>query len=87
MPAFEFIWDESESGNVAHLAEHSVTPEEAAYVVKHAESRTTSRTSGLPIVFGFTPSQRYLMVVYEVVADDTVYVYTGYDVPPGTRAR
>ncbi len=87
MPICEFIWDESEDGNIAHLAEHDVTPEEAAYVVENGESRANSRTSELPIVFGFTPAQRYLMVVYEWVADDTIYIHTGYDVPPPTRRK
>jgi hypothetical protein len=87
MPIFEFIWDESGDGNVAHLAEHGVTPQEAAFVVEHGESRATSRSTGLPVVFGYTPAKRFLMVVYEVVAEDTVYVHTGYEVPPITRRK
>jgi uncharacterized DUF497 family protein len=87
MPICEFIWDESEDGNVAHPAEHGVTPEEAAYVVEQSETRTTSRSTGLTVAFGYTPSHRFLIVVYERVAEDTVYVHTGYDVPPATRRK
>jgi len=87
MPTYEFIWDDSEDGNIAHLAEHGVSPEEAAYVVEHSESHATSRTSDLPVAFAFTPSQRYLMVVYEWVADNTIYVHTAYDVPPRARRK
>lgn len=83
MPIYEFIWDDSEDGNIAHLAEHGVSPEETEFVVVKGEAHDVSRTSGLPIVFGYTPARRYLMVVYEMIAADTVYVYTAYDVPPG----
>ena len=40
----------------------------------------TSRTSGLPIVFGFTLDGRYIMVVYEQIDAITVYPVTAYDV-------
>ena len=56
-------------------------------MVEHGEARTTNRSTGLPVVFGFTPAQRFLMVVYESVAQDTVYIHTGYEVPPGTRRK
>ncbi|MDA1016891.1 MAG: hypothetical protein O3A00_20840 [Planctomycetota bacterium] len=39
-----------------------------------------SRSSGLPIVFGFTPDGRYIMVVYEQIDDITIYPVTAYDV-------
>lgn len=42
--------------------------------------RDVSRSSGLPIVFGFTPEGRYIFVVYEQVDDVTVYPVTAYDV-------
>ena len=33
MPYFEFIWDTGPGGNVEHLGEHGVSPEEAEHVV------------------------------------------------------
>ena len=39
-----------------------------------------SRTSGLPIAFGFTPDGRYILVVYEQIDDVTVYPVTAFAV-------
>ena len=38
------------------------------------------RSSGLPIVFGFTPDGRYILVLYEKFSDVMVYPVTAYDV-------
>ena len=43
------------------------------------EVSSLSRSSGLPIVFGFTPDGRYIMVVYEQIDDVTIYPVTAYD--------
>jgi uncharacterized DUF497 family protein len=85
VPYFEFIWDDGE--NIPHLAEHGVTPEEAQWVVEHPLAQATSKTSGDPVVFGFTPGGRHLMVAYFHVDEVTVYVKTAYDAPPQTRRR
>jgi hypothetical protein len=42
--------------------------------------RDVSRSSGLPIVFGFTPDGKYILVVYEQIDEVTVYPVTAYDV-------
>ena len=42
--------------------------------------RDVSQSSGLPIVFGFTPDGGYIMVVYEQIDDVTIYPVTAYDV-------
>ncbi|MCC6682346.1 MAG: hypothetical protein IT445_15710 [Phycisphaeraceae bacterium] len=81
MPTYFFIWDDSEGGNVDHLAEHGVTPQEAESVMEQPESHDFSQSSGLPIAFGFTMTGRYLMLVYEMLTADTIYVHTGYEVP------
>ncbi len=79
--SFFFVWDDDD--NVPHLAEHGVTPEEAQYVVEHAEDqdRDVSRTTGNPVVFGDTPTGKHLMVVYWPIDAATVYVETAYEVP------
>jgi hypothetical protein len=84
---YQFIWDETETGNLVHLAEHGVTPEEAVDVFEHAERYGRSRSSGLPIVLGATAAGRYLLVVYEEVAALTIYVLTAYDVEPPPHNR
>ena len=42
---------------------------------------TTSRSSGRPAVFGLTPDDRGIFVVYEEIADGLIYVYTAYETP------
>ena len=80
MPYFEIIWNEEPGGNVEHIAEHDLTPEDVEEVIFNPVDRDVSRSSGLPIVFGFTPDGRYILVVYEQIDDVTVYPVTAYDV-------
>ena len=81
MAKYLFIWDDSEEGNVRHLAEHGVTPEEAAHVVEHPIGHVTNN-SGDPIAFGYTVGRRHLAVAYWFIDEATVYVETAYDTPP-----
>lgn len=76
----EVIWSEGEDGNIAHLAQHGVTPNEAAYVLRHPLAYDKSRSSGRPVVFGYTKSGRKLAVVFEIIDESTVYPITAYDV-------
>ena len=80
MPWFDFIWDDEE--NVAHLAEHGLKPEEVADVVRYPDNRSYSRSSGLPVAFGYTPTGRYVCVVYQQFDSQLVYIVTAYDVEP-----
>jgi hypothetical protein len=80
------IWDleDDPDGNVRHLREHDVTMDEAEEVLLNPRStRAPSRSSGLPTVFGWTSTGRYLAVIYEVVDDDPLALrpVTAYDVP------
>lgn len=81
MPWFDIVWDESlPDGNVAHLAEHGVSREEAEEVLMNAVSREKSRSSGRWIAFGRTASGRALAVVYEMIDEITVVPVTAFDV-------
>lgn len=80
IPYFEIICNEEEGGNVAHIAEHGLTPEDVEEVIFNPLDRDISRSSGLPIVFGLTPDGRYIMVVYEQIDETTVYPVTAYDI-------
>ena len=80
MPYLEVLWIEGASGNVEHLAVHSVSPEEAEDVLAAPVEVAVSRSSGLPIAFGFTRHCRKLAVVYEMIDDVTAYPVTAYDV-------
>jgi uncharacterized DUF497 family protein len=76
----QVIWTEGPDGNIAHLAEHDVSPEEAEQVLREPIKMTVSRTSGRSISIGFTESGRHLAVVYEDIDDMTVYPITAYDI-------
>jgi hypothetical protein len=80
MAYYEIIWNEEPDGNVEHIAEHDLTPEDVEEVIFNPVDRDVSRSSGLPIVFGFTPDGRYIMVVYEQIDDVTIFPVTAYDV-------
>jgi hypothetical protein len=75
----QVVWDESPGGNVEHVEEHDLTTEEVDYVLQNYESKTVSRSSGFPCVFGYTPDGRYITVIYEE-NNDAVIPVTAYEV-------
>lgn len=79
MPWFDFIWDDSEHGNVKHIAQHDLTRDDVAYVVMNPVEELRSRSSGRLAVRGFTPDGRYIFVAYEMLDDITVEVVTAYE--------
>lgn len=87
------IWDlpDDPDGNVAHIAEHGLSPDEVAAVMGDPANPTgASDSSGRPITFGWTHTGRYIAVVWESVYDDprTIYPVTAYETdPPGPRRR
>ena len=86
------IWDleDDPRGNVRHIGEHGVTPEEVEEVLNDGHARTTcSASSDRPITFGWTTAGRYLAVVWEVADEEplTVYPITAYPVSePGRES-
>ena len=56
-------------------------PVDVEHVLATFESEDISRSSGLPCVFGYTPDGTYIIVVYELIDDDTLYPVTAYAVP------
>ena len=82
MPLIDAIWDlpDDPDGNVQHIADHGLTPIDVEYVLNHPQRRQTSRSSGRPIVFGFTPSGETIAVVVEEIDEGTVYPVTAYPV-------
>lgn len=84
----EIIWDldDDPNGNVQHIAEHDLTPDEVNEVLQSAVGDAViSRTSGNLITFGWTSTGRHIAVVFENVLDDpkTAYPLTAYEGPPG----
>ena len=84
MPYREIIWDldDEPEGNVAHIAEHGLTKDEVAEVLRAAEDQDSSRTSERPIVFGTTSTGREIAVVFEEIDEFTVYPVTAYEISP-----
>jgi hypothetical protein len=84
------IWDleDDPNGNMQHITEHDVTPEEVEEVLNDRESQTTySASSGRPITFGWTSAGRYLAVVWELAEEVplTVYPVTAFTAPAPRR--
>lgn len=80
------LWDleDDPRGNVIHIAEHDVTPEEVEEVLNDRHSHTVySASSGRPITFGWSETGRYLAIVWEVIEEDplTIYPITVYPAP------
>lgn len=81
------LWDldDDPAGNVRHLSEHGITADEAEAVLRDPRSRSgRSRASGRPQVFGWTPTGKFITVIWEEVHDDPrmIYPITAYEVPP-----
>ena len=80
MPYYEIVWNDEPGGNVEHIAEHGLTPDDVEEVLFSPLDRDISRSTGLPIVFGFTPDGRYILVVFEQIDEVTIYPVTAYEV-------
>lgn len=75
------IWDLADDvdGNIQHIAENDVTPDEVEEILRIADDAQFSRSSGRPLVFGYTDAGRLLAVIFEWVDEDTVYPVTAYE--------
>ena len=79
------IWDDEPGGNVEHVAEHGLTPDEAAEVLLAPLIPVDrSRSSGRPCKFGRTSTGKHIIVVWDEVSDDPPMIYpvTAYEVEP-----
>jgi hypothetical protein len=77
---YEFLWDDDPTeGNVPHIGENGLTPDDVESAFANVLRQVTSRSSGRPALFGLTADGRLIFVVYEVIADDLVYVHTAYE--------
>ena len=81
------IWDDPQdlTGNVSHVAEHDISPDEVEDVLLDPDASTeVSRSSPeRSITFGETATGRYLAVVWQTECDDPLMIYpiTAYPVP------
>jgi hypothetical protein len=86
-PLDSINWDEQ---NEAHVAENGLTTDEVDEVLRNKDStRSVSKTSGLPVTFGWTTTGRHIMVVWDEVNRDprAIRPVTAYDVPPPRKRK
>ena len=74
------IWNDEPGGNVEYIEENGLTKDDVEHVLAKPESTAASRSTGMPCVFGHTPAGIYVIVVFEVVGESTVYPITAYAV-------
>ncbi len=89
MEVWSIIWDDSDDpdGNVEHIAEHDLTVDDVEHVLRNPSDEGTSRSTGFPIAWGYTPDGRFIIVVYEAVTENALRVITAYEVPERKRKR
>ena len=68
----QIIWNDDPGGNVEHIEEHGLTVEDVEHVLESGPDEDASHSSGLPCVFGYTLDGTYIIVVYELIDDETV---------------
>jgi len=77
-----FLWLDDPGGNVEHIAEHGLAPDEVESAFDDTVIETTSRSTGRPAIFGRTCNGDTIFVVYDVETDtggnEFVYVHTAY---------
>jgi hypothetical protein len=78
-------WDEADdpNGNIRHIADNDLTPDEVESVLLDPDATEgRSRSSGRPIVLGYTYTDRYIVVVYEILEENPPVVrpVTAYEV-------
>jgi hypothetical protein len=76
MPRKDIVWNYDDGGNVEHIADNGLSVGDVEHVVMNPERRGRSRSSGRPMLFGYTEGGEYICVIYEEIDDATVYPVT-----------
>jgi uncharacterized DUF497 family protein len=80
MPWYDIVWNDEPGGNAEHIAEHGLTRDDVEAVICNPLEKKTSRSSGRPVVTGYTLDGRLILVVYEEIDACTVYPVTAYEI-------
>ncbi len=75
--AVEFFWTDR---NIAHIAEHGLTPRDIEHAYATASEFTKSRSSGRPAFYGMDEDFQTIFVVYRELDTNTWYVVTAYPI-------
>lgn len=63
--------DDDPQGNLRHIADHGITPDEVEEVLLNENNPVVeSRSSGRPLTFGETSTGRQIAVVWEQASDN-----------------
>lgn len=63
------------------LALFDLTADEAARIVNEPMDVAVSRSSGLPLAFGYSDDGRYFAIPHKVIDRDTAQIVSGFPVP------
>ena len=90
MSDLQIVWDlpDEPGGNVQHIAEHDLIPEEVESVLRNPDNTVdSSHSSGFPVTFGWTDTGRHIVVVWQLANEDPriIYPITAYEVPESQR--
>jgi hypothetical protein len=70
------VWDDEPGGNVEHIAEHGLTPEEVDEVLMDDSIPTEfSHSTGRPSKAGYTSTGKYIRVIWQEECDDPRVIY------------
>jgi hypothetical protein len=61
-------------------AEHGITQDEFEEVVMNPDRETKSRSSGLPAVYGYTSTGKFIFCVYQIINSIQVLPVAAYEV-------
>lgn len=83
MRHIQIVWDMDDDldGNVEHVAQHGLSPDEVDSVLRDPRDSGVSDSTGMPMVFGYTNTGKYIAVVFEETERGIVYPLTAYEVP------
>ena len=71
--------------NRFHTRPHDLTIEDVEYVLLNTTDEGISRSTGLPVVWGYTQDARYTIVVFQKLEENLIRVITAYEVPEPRR--
>ena len=60
------------------LVVDGLSKRDVEHILANPDKHTTSKSSGLPAMYGHTPEGEYAFVVYEEIDDDTIRPVTAY---------
>jgi hypothetical protein len=82
MGFLRILWDDPHdpAGNVQHIAEHGLDIDDVEQALTSPVNHGMSRSSGLPVVWGYTLEGVYIIIVCQRIDEDTIRVVTAYPV-------